>query len=1070
MKMQRRKSWCMALCTIAVIFTGANHAFAGQYASETLGTALPMWMETLATVNDDGDVAWTAWNHDIGPGTVAANATKARFFNDANAIELPSAQSGWAVGISPRTISGDYTITAVVGSEASNQRLTDRSAMLWDVRWLASSSGAATATPINLGAHTPKLGQNTTGTAQQSAAYAVSIPADSNANTYTVGGYARDKVSNSTFPVPVIWKVANAMSASPSVQTIPLNLLQPSASNGSGYVASISYNSRTLTTWACGNSTANLNAYNHATCWDISSGGTTPSHAIINALTSKYGQNNVVSSMVHRVRAIASGDKGTLNSVAVGAALINSGNGPQWKAWAYDLDNNILYDDLSLTSGHHETFAYDVASIAYQRSGLLLVGADTYSRGMVIAGISSSAPSAGDLGGLSGGLQPGTVAAMRGVDRRMMLTGLIDNGKVCTVDDDSENIGASYEQLLALSSDATYRLAVAGGQLARLTAIPEDVATLEIRNRDATVKQTRRTARTALKYYQAQATLADPVKAVRAVLRFGKNLDCSPLDTSGLSACGNWDPAAFDIENNQTLTLEAVQGMIAPIGGLSATLRSDKQMGATFADGSVNYAQIALQKGDSCTISPVLPKSKATVTPGNLVSIGQKHSDFDGREWTYCNAADKWVDLSQDADYCSACNKPVDTLTCADTKCENSTPQLHTIDGGWCAMGASNDWSCISEGTFQQIPLNYDSSKFQDNRCHACDASSSQTNWTQKSLSNEYYQCIAHHWNTRFGVPGKPVWAFFTDSNEGSANGANFKLRDYWTNHMCAYAVDQNNDSETRNVSNTNTWERKISPGKDTTYTWPGSFQGMPSRNGKPQEFTNTPETRDWLFQRRLRYLGQMNGGSWSNDGRNYYMGWGATTFYLQPGQEEWFLFYYNDPQKWQDRIGALVQFDGTQMDLDVDLHFACARDGRNNHPRMDGFMDCGAEGHGNKGDKRSAFGVGCGPVTGSGYDRASYCRANTWRPYSELPWTFDGGDSWDGRVPSDWGNKQGGIYVEGHIDCGALPHKDSNQRDGWVFVKVKRRDTNATTCTPITLRSTWFHHSRKVGFTNCWD
>lgn len=1056
----------MALCAIAVIFTGANHAFAGQYASETLGTALPMWMETLASVNDEGDVAWTQWDQSIG-SNVTDNATRARFYNDANDLLLPSASSAWAVGVSQRVTNGDNTVVAIAGSQASSQRMTDRSAMLWSVSWLTAGNGAATAIDVNLGEHTPKLAQGATGTVQQSAAYAVHVPPGSNANTYTVGGFARDKVDKSTYPQPVIWAVSQATS-NPVISRQALTLLHPAAAVGSGYVASIAYNSDTHTTWACGNSTGSHNAYNHATCWDISTGNTSPSPAIINALSSKYGASNVVSSMVHRVRSVATGNNGALSSIAVGAALINSGNGPQWKAWTYDLDDNTLRDDLALTSGHHETFAYDVASIEYRRS----IDADTYSRGMIIAGISSSAASAGALGGLTGGIEPPTVSAMRGVDRRMMLTGVTDEGKVCAIDDDSEYAGASYEQLLALSSDATYRLAMAAGQLVRLTAVPEDVATLEIRNRDATVKQTRRTARTALKYYQAQATLANPVKAVRAVLRFGKNLDCSPLDTSGLSACGNWDPAAFDIENSQTLTLEAVHGMLVPADGQSATLRSTKQMGATFADGSVNYAQIALQKGDSCTISPVLPKSKATVTPGNLVSIGQKHSDFDGREWTYCNAADKWVDLSQDADYCSACDNPVDTLTCADTKCENSTPKLHTIDGGWCAMGTSNDWSCISEGTFEQVPLNYDSSKFQDNRCHACDptGSNSKTDWTKKSLSEEYYQCIAHHWNTRFGVPGKPVWAFFTDSNEGSANGANFKLRDYWTNHMCAYAVGQNNDSETRNVSNTNTWERKISPGKDTTYTWPGSFQGMPSRNGKPKEFTNTPETRDWLFQRRLRYLGQMNGGSWSNDGRNYYMGWGATTFYLQPGQEEWFLFYYNDPQKWQDRIGALVQFDGTQMDLDVDLHFACARDGGNNHPRMDGFMDCGAEGHGNKGDKRSAFGVGCGPVTGSGYDRASYCRANTWRPYSELPWTFDGGDSWDGRVPSDWGNKQGGIYVEGHIDCGALPHKDSNQRDGWVFVKVKRRDTNATTCTPITLRSTWFHHKRKIGFTNCWD
>src|SRR5690625_834190 len=91
MKMQRRKSWCMVLCAIAVTFTGANHAFAGQYASETLGTALPMWMETLASVNDEGDVAWTQWDQSIG-SNVTNNATRARFYNDANDLLLPRSE------------------------------------------------------------------------------------------------------------------------------------------------------------------------------------------------------------------------------------------------------------------------------------------------------------------------------------------------------------------------------------------------------------------------------------------------------------------------------------------------------------------------------------------------------------------------------------------------------------------------------------------------------------------------------------------------------------------------------------------------------------------------------------------------------------------------------------------------------------------------------------------------------------------------------------------------------------------------------------------------------------------
>src|SRR5690625_428793 len=693
MKMQRRKSWCMVLCAIAVTFTGANHAFAGQYASETLGTALPMWMETLASVNDEGDVAWTQWDQSIG-SNVTNNATRARFYNDANDLLLPSASSAWAVGVSQRVTNGDNTVVAIAGSQASSQRMTDRSAMLWSVSWLTAGNGAATAIDVNLGEHTPKLAQGATGTVQQSAAYAVHVPPGSNANTYTVGGFARDKVDKSTYPQPVIWEVSQATS-NPVISRQALTLLHPTAAVGSGYVASIAYNSDTHTTWACGNSTGN-NAYNQATCWDISAGPASASvyDQLNNDLISSAGFSaNVVSSMIHRVRTVPIGPNGALRTVAVGAALVGSGGSHQWKGFVYDLDGtggDRLYKDLNLTS-ENETLAYDVAALTYVGNDN---GVQTTSHGMIIAGISSTAPAA-TLGGLQGGPVGADTTKMTGVNRRMTLSGIADNGQVCAINDDSEFVTSGYDQLLALSPEGDHRLAMSGNQLVLLTAMP-DAATVNILNRTTSSRlSTRTSARTIQTFHQAQAQLAGSHKALEGLLRFGSTLACDSLDnSSNFGAACAADPSTFDINNAADLTLSAYHASQLS-SGASSVLNSAKVYGSAFDASSHAYAQVAL-RDSACTITPVLNASDVLVRTRDS-SDGPIDSDFDGEDWTWCGAHD-WVKTDTDVDNCSACGAQVQTLTCADTTCNAGTPTLGAIDANQCAIGPNNQWECYHDG------------------------------------------------------------------------------------------------------------------------------------------------------------------------------------------------------------------------------------------------------------------------------------------------------------------------------------------------------------------------------------
>lgn len=665
--------------TVSVFAGGIAHA--GQYDAEVLGQSLPMWMETLASINDEGDVAWTAWD-----GAAGDQATTAKFYNAANPdhVLISSANSSWAVEITPQVQDGSNRVVGIAGSQASSQRLTDRSAVLWDVRWPSSSNGTATSKAIDLGAQTAKLESGASGTVQQSAAYGV-LARQGNANNYYVGGFARDSVSKDSFPQPVIWTVNDANSSSTSIAASSLPILNPGASVGSGYVSSIAQNGNVI--WACGNSTGS-NAYNQATCWNISGGpasATTHTQLNTDLISSSGFGSGVASSMIHRVRVVPLGPSGQLRTVAVGSALVGAGANRQWKGFVYDLDNGTLYKDLNLT-GQNETLAYDVAALTYQGNDN---GTPVTSRGMIIAGISSTASPA-ELGGLQGGPVGADVTKMTGVNRRMTLSGITDNGQVCAINDDSEFTTSGYDQLLALSPEGDHRLAMNGNQLVRLTAMP-DAATVNILNRTTSSRlSTRTAARTVQTYHQAQAQLTGSNKALAAILRFGNQLGCDTLDASGNfgSVCAS-SQSAFDINNAARLTLAAYPNTSVS----SSTLNSAKISGSAFNASSYAYAQVAL-RDSACSITPVLNASDVIVRTRDS-SDAPVDSDFDGESWTWCGAHD-WVKTHNDVDNCSACGAQVQALTCADTTCNAGTPTLGAIDSNKCAIGTNNNWGCYN--------------------------------------------------------------------------------------------------------------------------------------------------------------------------------------------------------------------------------------------------------------------------------------------------------------------------------------------------------------------------------------
>lgn len=803
---------------------GSQQVLAGQYHATELGQALPMWMETLASINNDGDAAWTAWNATLR-ANVTDNATQAYFWSQGEPLRLSAPeQSSWAVGITRRHTDDATTRVLIAGSRASSQKLTDRKAILWNVQWNQGQS--PTRQEINLAPLTPRFDHDNTRAIQQSAAYGV-LSRSTTAHHAWIGGYARDQINRNTFPQPILWEFPDLLTTPETAHATYLPLIHPSAELGSGYVSSIAYNSTTEETWACGNTTGSNGAYNQATCWNITQG---PASAEV------YQQLNIdlqstggfgvspTTSMVHRVRAIPLGSTGEQQTIAVGAALIPTAHGPKWKGWVYNLDTGALHKDLGLTTADHETFAYDVAGLAYEPGGLVIFNAKH--RGLMVAGISSTTASAGDLGGLSDGLTPPSVASMRGVERRMPQTGLIDNGQVCAIDDDTEYPHSNYEQLLALSSDGTYRLAMANGILYQLTRYEDDLP-VAIQQRQYTRQTSIPGMVENLAYFHAISTSTTHDEAV---LRIANKLGCTSTNfTEG--TCSTTYPLAFDIVDSvlDDISLTKINGVLR-----SAAVQGIFPVKNALATSNYNFAQIGLRQGTDCSITPV----KASVS--RTLNDAKDHPD-DTTSWAKC-ASNQYsnynTDIDVDVRHCGQCDRSADDqMTCTTNACVAGvrTAAAKTT-GNECWVDGNNQWqqgSCVTDGALNPAFGAH-------NRCSLCDVQQSRADWSSTVYHGDFYQCVAHHDSS--GIAKKDcvnnaanyAGAFYGDNNkcltsDRSANRpADFRTNDYVTNHPCA-RFNQDTSAGTTNVNNATYWQAVPNGHTKPLPVWPADFFAMPS-------------------------------------------------------------------------------------------------------------------------------------------------------------------------------------------------------------------------------------------------
>lgn len=1081
-----------AVLTGALAIGAASTAVAGQYLADTpLGTSAPTWMEALNDINDDGDVAWTSM--DSGTNTIAG-----QIFTDNGQLTLNDKTYTWANGITERKSKNIW----VVGSEASSNRWVDRHAVLWRIDKMPPHFSVPGPSPevggtFRIGENTPHS-TDTSKTIQQSAAYGAVRHGN---DQLLVTGYTRDRVSRSVLPQPTVWTINANNGSIATVRRMNLG----AASGAHGNLVDIAKHPNG-DIWACGSAAA-PSAYAHAACWNVKPTTPVRNTALNSALSAEFGTggNTIYSSTVMRVRTLSTHGSAKIaqHSVAIGAALVGtSRENATWKGWVYDLTDDILHTDFGLASGA-ETLVYDAAGIEYVEEGT----SSGTAWGIMVGGssttTSANAPDALDDGPLN-------VTTLRGIERRSLLSGTTDQGKVCAIQDDSAQATAVYDQLVALSSDGQYRLAQAGGQLIRLVKSTAASVNLEIRKRDGEVQEHWYTNPEAVRHAQAQLSTTEP----HAVLRLGRRLGCESVDANT-----NWLNGSCNDDSLASFDIGPITGMLQPGHASEITLplndnlsQTDKLHSEKFdtsPTGSAyklkmdDYAQVAFKDAsNSCSITPVWRVDD--------VAVENAATDFDGTNWQECGGA--FVNIDQDYRHCSGCNQMAEVATvgnahgrqlkeCIYGRCEGGNvvheevPHLH------------KDGTCFIDGGCYE-PNEFRNAVSANDPCSRCKPGTSQSQWTAGEPFDTAYRCVAHHDSSPYTNVN---WAFHSESTRSDSGDAHFDLNRYSTNHLC---VKQRNEStgpnnETTSMDDPRYWQ-KIPAGLTAQPTWPNDFAEMSHKISDPNVYFNAKETRDWLFNNyRVRYLGQMNNRpDEAYGGEPFYFGRLPTQLYLKPGETEWLAFYYNDREREnRDRIGVLAQFDPSNLDVEVKTHFVCAYDGGGGRPRIDGFTYCGAEGPDaerfgrDPGSRASAndMGVKCGESYNSHLSltrrndgvggirtRYSSCVGDTAVPENKLPWSWrrlsgDVGtqDGFGPNIAGWWGGAQAGIYVEGHIDCGAPPGQKTYSngspidRSGWVFIRVKRKNTPGknldTKCTPITIRATWFSHELP-GYTHkCW-
>lgn len=702
---------------------GARAAEAGQYAETRIGTSVPHWVDMMASVNSTSDVAWSA----LSP---ARNDSQAQFYSPEQGpqpiLVLPAETSNTsrAVGLTDRDASGDVW---VVGAASTDAKLLDSRAIAWKL----DPNGVGE----QLILEQVELSEASFNVGAVAQSYATSILAIGDGAHFVVGS-ARKQVSRDSLPKPMLWRFtegSNGVVTINDTQELPLR-----SALGNGVVTGIAQGAAANTIWACGN-TAEPQEYATATCWNVdrnATGGQKPLFVFQEAHVLQSLPSGVATSMVSRVRTLAIGSNGALETVVVGSAMTDEPT-PRWFGWVYNLSTKAFWSDLGLVQGA-ESMASDVAAIAYVEEG----GAAASSHGMIVGGVSATVASTSGILG-DNPVNVNTMA-LRGAEHRVLFHGVSDAGLTCNVNEESESDDGPFQHLVSLSANGHYRLAAQGSSLHVLTVFPRSqVAKIHIR--DTIVRQRANQQRVdgpagggplapvPIRYHEAEVASLDAM----AVLRVSSALGCGAVDAgTGLGACLGGTTAGFDIGNAHEL-------LLMPVSGSPGKLRSARETSVPFDFSQSMYAQVAQRDSQSvCTISPVMA-AETFVNP---------QVDFNGVVWGRCDPSSTlpnyYTDLQSSYDHCGECWKTAeDGEFCTTNFCSGGQPARDAeISPGSCLI----DDKCYHDRALRP-EAGY------KNPCQRCVPTNSKWLWTRSTNT----QCC-----TGAGEPILDTW-----DNNGSGEG-----------------------------------------------------------------------------------------------------------------------------------------------------------------------------------------------------------------------------------------------------------------------------------------------------------
>lgn len=597
----------LVLTAIVVVQTIAH---AQDYHEQNLGASFPMWLESAASINDDGDAAWTHYDY-------TANVATAKARIDDNEQSLDP-----GLGVDDLVFEQSYATAiasdgAVVGWGANNERLTIREAKMWL---------PGTNTPIDLHAEAPS-------------GYKVSV-ADrivKNGSEYVIAGWVRRKTGKNDLPEAYIWTTDGG--------SVHGRALHGGANVTSAYARGVAAPDTNGSQWVCGAAAAE-GTYAQATCWDVSQANANP---VFFSELSVYA-----SSSVEQVRTVEL--DGEQQSIMVGFATDTEG---ETFPIAYNLTTSELYEDLSLVEDG-TGIVKDVAIEEWNDAG--------DAQGLAFVGTMSTLPplnvsTDGPLDSLS---------HMRATYQTRLGAESEDEWPVCRVDDGLNTASDSQQVLTSVSPNGVYRLvwSSASNTLTRLERKARASSDLGVFVRDAEVRTERNqrkaysndsgSAPTNIQYFWAET----PGTTINGTVVWSDVAGCEPFDQNGAYNAESCDVfRTFDLGGDvlQALNFESVNG------GIARTLI------ASDALPSAEFVQVALQgAGDVCDVSTVMRAEERTRR--NDFEQASNEGAYDWADCSLSADVLYDTDLNSSLDHCGACEHECatahNTSTCNAGSCE----------------------------------------------------------------------------------------------------------------------------------------------------------------------------------------------------------------------------------------------------------------------------------------------------------------------------------------------------------------------------------------------------------------